>query len=181
MKRALVILLLGWITVAGTVSAFEGEGAFYSFLESHPQIKKDLKANPNLANDPAYLQAHPQFEQFYHNHGEVRGELKGNASDIMHREEWDMNHPQQERRDQARWKAGVSEQREEANTDRFMDSHPDVERKLEAHPNLANDPAFLNSHPGLQRFEETHPGVTQQLRERPRKFMSQEEQYDKNH
>ena len=57
------------------VFAFDGEGAFREFLENHPQIRRELESNPNLANDPAYLRDHPQFKEFFKNHDEVRGEL----------------------------------------------------------------------------------------------------------
>jgi hypothetical protein len=113
MKCLLIFILLGSVgfVFSPPTFAFEGEGAYDQFLESHPGIKHDLQRNPNLVNDPTYLEAHPQFKQFYRNHGEVRGELRENPKGIMQREDYDVAHPRQERRDEARWRAGVARER----------------------------------------------------------------------
>jgi hypothetical protein len=162
-------------------SALGGAGAFHDFLESHPRIRADLEKNPNLVNNPGYVEDHPAFNQFYRNHPEVRGELKENAPDFMRREEWAFKHPAQYQRSESHWKAGVREQREDQNMDKYLDSHPNAARKLEQNPGLANNPAFLKNHPGCAHFEETHPGVEQQMRNHPRKFMNGEENYERKH
>jgi len=41
----------------------------------------------------------------------------------------------------------MNEQSEESTMDKYLDSHPDAERKLETHPNLAKDGAFLKTYP----------------------------------
>src|SRR5579862_3374331 len=107
MKRVVVFACLGILALAlnSSAFAFEGEGAFYDFLQDHPQMKRDLEQNPNLANDPAYLESHPQFKQFYRNHGEVRDELRSNARSLMGREETDMAHPRKHEQEESRWKA----------------------------------------------------------------------------
>lgn len=161
--------------------ALGGAGAFHDFLASHPNIRTDLVKNPNLVNNPDFVEDHPAFKQFYSNHPEVRTEMQQNAPDFMHREEWAFRHPEQYQREQARWRSGVREQREDQNTDKFMDTHPNVDQKLEQNPGLANNPAFQKKHPGFAHFEETHPGVQQQMQRHPRKFMNGERNFERNH
>lgn len=91
MKRWLLLAVIGsvGITWHAQAFAFGGEEAFYQFLGNHPQIRHELEANPNLANEPGYIRDHPQFIEFYRNHDEVRRELARNAPEIMRREEVD--------------------------------------------------------------------------------------------
>src|SRR5579872_4619431 len=105
-------LVFGSIVFSPPTFAFEGEGAYDQFLETHPEIKHDLQRNPNLVNDPAYLEAHPQFKQFYRHHNEVRGELRENPNGIMQREDYDLAHPRQERRAEEQWRAQVAKERQ---------------------------------------------------------------------
>lgn len=158
--------------------ALGGEGAFHNFLENHPRIRGDLVKNPNLVNDPQYIQAHPQFNAFYQKHPEVRTELGTNAPDYMRREQWGFKHPGQYDRSYSGWNSERRYQKEERNADTYFDSHPEIERKLEQNPALANNPEFLKRHPGFAGYEQTHPGVAQQLQKHPRKFMNNEENYD---
>jgi hypothetical protein len=37
---------------------------FDNFLDTHPAIEKDLKSNPALVKDSAYLSAHPELKEF---------------------------------------------------------------------------------------------------------------------
>lgn len=114
MKYLLFAVALGLASLVSSppTYSFEGEGAYDQFLENHPGIKHDLERNPKLVNDPDYLEAHPQFKQFYRNHGEVRGELRENPNGIMQREDYDLAHPRQERRDEERWRTGVVRERQ---------------------------------------------------------------------
>jgi hypothetical protein len=190
MKSKLLTISAIFMAMAFTAPAFAqeplpnalgGAGAFHDFLGNHPQIRHDLEKNPNLINDPEYVEHHPAFNEFYSKHPEVRGEMKENAPEFMRREEWAFKHPEKYQGEQARWRNGVREEREERNTDKFMDTHPNVERKLEEHPGRANNPEFLKTHPGFAHFEETHPGVQQQMQNHPRKFMNREQNYDRSH
>ena len=161
--------------------ALGGEGAFHNFLESHPQIKSDLKKDPGLVNNPEYVEKHPAFKEFYGKHPEVQGELKENAPEFMRREEWGFRHQEKYEHSEARWRNAQNREREESNMDKYMDKHPNVEKKLEEHPGRANNPEFLKNHPGFAHFEETHPGVERQMQNHPRKFMNGQQNYDRSH
>lgn len=60
--------------------------AFDRFLDQHPAIDRELRQNPSLVNDPAYLQRHPELGEFLQNHPRVREELRENPRQFMRRE-----------------------------------------------------------------------------------------------
>ena len=41
---------------------------FDRFLDSHPQIRAELTQNPNLVNDPRYIQDRPELRDFLATH-----------------------------------------------------------------------------------------------------------------
>ena len=59
---------------------------FDNFLDTHPAIEKDLKSNPALVKDSAYLSAHPELREFLANHPGVREEIRENPNGFMKRE-----------------------------------------------------------------------------------------------
>jgi hypothetical protein len=54
-----------------------------------------------------------------------------------------------------------------ANLDRFLDSHPVLERELGSNPSLVNDPEYVQKEPDLQIFLGHHPEVKAQLQRDP--------------
>ena len=54
---------------SATAQEFEN---FDDFLDSHPQIAKDLSKNPSLANDEEYCKRLPQLAKFLQQHGGVK-------------------------------------------------------------------------------------------------------------
>src|SRR5437762_3563380 len=66
-----------------TAQKFEN---FDNFLDSHPQIAKELAKNPALANDEKYLHSHPQLAQFLEAHGGVKRELSEHPGRFIERE-----------------------------------------------------------------------------------------------
>ena len=60
--------------------------AFDRFLDGHPQIDRDLRQNPSLVNDSAYLAQHPALREFMQTHPRVREELGENPRRFMQRE-----------------------------------------------------------------------------------------------
>lgn len=63
--------------------------------------------------------------------------------------------------------------------DRFLDSHPQIERDLRQNPSLVNDPAYRTAHPELGEFLQSHPRVREELRENPKRFMQRERQHER--
>jgi hypothetical protein len=59
---------------------------FDSFLDSHPEVAKDLEKDPNRVNDPGFVSNHKELQRFLEDHPKVREELKENPSAFMNRE-----------------------------------------------------------------------------------------------
>src|SRR5215468_8313475 len=141
---------------------------FDRFLDSHPAIDQELKKNPALVNDAAYLSAHPELKEFLGTHPGVREEIRENPRVFMNREQ---------RFD----RSGRDITRQELqNFDGFLDTHPNIEQDLKKNPKLLSDAAYLSAHPDLKQFLETHPGVRAEATENPRIFMNREQRFDKS-
>ena len=113
-----------------------------NFLDSHPQIAKDLSRSPALANDETYLQSHPQLAQFLQQHGGVKRELSEHPEKFTEREE--------------RWErsGGNIKRGELRSLDGFFDRNPQIEKELRGDPNLVNNPQYVNSHHELKHYIE---------------------------
>jgi hypothetical protein len=87
---ALVALLVfGGVTNSRADSITRQElNNFDQFLDNHNKIAQDLRRNPNLVNDPAYIRSHPDLKEFLNNHHGVRDELRNNPRRFLAREGW---------------------------------------------------------------------------------------------
>lgn len=66
---------------------------FDVFLDAHPSIESDLRANPKLANDPNYIKSHPDYQTFLREHPYVRQSLQENPAKTINREKrYDQKH-----------------------------------------------------------------------------------------
>src|SRR5437588_9648370 len=65
-----------------------------------------------------------------------------------------------------------------ANFDRFLDTHPEIAKQLQANPSLINNPEWVENHPDLRAFLASHPGVREEIRETPRYFMQREQRFE---
>ena len=140
---------------------------FDNFLDTHPAIEKDLKSNPALVKDSAYLSAHPELREFLANHPGVREEIRENPNGFMKRE----------RRFE---KAGKDiSPAEVKNFDDFLDKHPAMDKELRKNPALVNDPNYVAKHPELKEFLNNHPAIRADLAQHPRVFMHREKKFDK--
>ena len=59
---------------------------FDRFLDSHPQIRAELTQNPQLVNDPRYVQSHGELRDFLASHSGVREELREYPGAFMRKE-----------------------------------------------------------------------------------------------
>jgi hypothetical protein len=70
-------------------------------------------------------------------------------------------------------------QKEVAEFDKFLDSHPEVAQELRSNPSLVNDHQYVSSHKGLQEFLEKHPEVREEIKKNPQAFMHKEKRYER--
>lgn len=59
---------------------------FDSFLDSHPEVAKELRQDPNKVNDESYVSQHPELNKWLKEHSNIREEIRENPSAFMNRE-----------------------------------------------------------------------------------------------
>jgi hypothetical protein len=139
---------------------------FDNYLDSHPEVAKDLRHDPSLVNDPRFVNNHPGLKDFLRDHPGVREEIKENPQQFISRE----------RRFQRN--GGDISRGELARTDNYLDQHPEVAKELSRNPKLVDDPRYVNNHPGLKDFLEDHPKVREDIKSHPNAFMKRYRKYE---
>jgi hypothetical protein len=70
-------------------------------------------------------------------------------------------------------------QRELANFDTFLDSHPEISEQLRKDPSLVDNRQFVESHAALQQYLADHPGAREAFKSHPEAFMRDENRFDR--
>src|SRR5579871_6171093 len=133
---------------------------FDAFLDAHPDIDRDLRANPSLITNGQYLQNHEQLRAYLNAHPRISSELKEDSNFFMRREQrFDARERNQDRDRDARDRddgAGNPNPdlrtRDVARMDQFLDQHPNIDRDLRANPSLINNAEYLSNHPDLSTY-----------------------------
>src|SRR5437660_2830923 len=144
-------------------------------LATHPEIAKQLQANPSLINNPEWVENHPDLRAFLASHPGVREEIQETPRFFMERErrfENSENRPGNPNPDITR--------QELANFDRFLDTHPEIAKQLQANPSLINNPEWVENHPDLSAFQHTPALQRHENHETPRLFMQREQRFENN-
>src|SRR5436309_1386306 len=142
--------------------------SFDTFLDSNPDVGRELARNPSLVNDQNFVNKHPNLARYLENHQGVREEIRENPQGFMQREKRFENSGEDITNGELR------------NFDAFLDSHPQIAKDLQKNPGLLDDQNYLNSHPELRQCMSTHAGVREQVKEHPQIFMKREQKYEKN-
>jgi GrpB-like predicted nucleotidyltransferase (UPF0157 family) len=147
------------------------------FLDSHPEIGEQLRKDPSLIKNDEFIENHPALQQYLQEHPGIREEFTENPKAFMRQEQ---RYERREDQD-GRYRTGDRDvTREElANTDRFLDSHPEIAEQLRKDPSLIKNREFVEQHPALGEFLQSHPGVREEFTENPNAFMHQEQRYDR--
>lgn len=146
--------------------------ALDKFMDSHPEITRQLEANPSLIDSRAYLNDHPELISFLQQHPDLREDWRENpqaamkALTAMDAAQSAKDPTPPEREGDALTRSQV------AALDNFMDAHPEVTRQLEANPSLINNRAYLNDHPELVSFLQQHPDLREDWTENPQAAMN---------
>lgn len=146
--------------------------SFNRFLSEHPDVEKQLEANPSLIRDPNFLSTQPALKTFLSDHPDVRAQLEQSPVDFVRHE----NGPAGTAAD--RQNANGLDSRQLGRLDEFFDEHRDIEQQLELNPWLVNDPNFMGQHRDLQNFLNTHAEIRQEFTHDPGHFMQQEHHAD---
>ena len=148
----------------GEVSRFDN-----GYLDEHPEVARQLGRDPRLVDNPQFLATHPGLDSYLAAHPGVRTELQAHPDRFM-TDEW-----RHDRREDGRGPHPL------ANTDRYLDRHPEVAQQLNANPRLVDNREYLENHPGLHGFMENHPDARRQWKSHPYRFIHREDRYDRNH
>jgi len=146
------------------------------FLDSHPEIAEQLQKDPSLIKNDEFVAKHPALQDYLQEHRGIREEFTENPRAFMRQEERFDRH---EDADGHKWDRDITRE-ELANTDRFMDSHPEIAEQLQKNPTLIKNKDFVEKHPALQEFLQTHPGVREEFAENPNAFMRRENRFDQH-
>jgi hypothetical protein len=148
----------------GEVARFDN-----GYLDEHPEVARQLAQNPGLVDNPKFRANHPGFDNYVAAHPGIRTELQP--------------HPDRFMNDEARherWEDGRGPH-PLANTDHYLDAHPEVAQQLNKDPRLIDNRQYVDNHAGLHEFLEHHPDARQQWKSHPYKFIHHEDRYDRNH
>jgi len=186
MKKALVMLsamvLAGGLAMPAMAQITPTEvNNFNNFLTNHPNTAQELRANPQLADNPNYLASHPGLQTFLANHPGVLGQLRQNPGRLMGAEggnQWHGGGPGGGGPvGGPRW-PGYGGRGSVASFDNgYLAEHPGVAQQLAQNPKLIDDPQFRATHPGLDQYLRENPGVRSELQQHPERFMAAEQAY----
>lgn len=68
--------------------------------------------------------------------------------------------------------------RDVAEMNQFLDSHPEIAEQLRKDPSLIDNRSFVAAHPALQEYLQNHPQLASAFRSRPDLFMRDESRYN---
>jgi hypothetical protein len=140
-------------------------GQFNEFLDSHQEVAEQLRRDPSLADNPQFLNSHPELQMFLQDRPEIREQLTNDPNAFMRQED-------------AFGRNGDRAQVVEFN--RFLEAHPEIAEQLRKDPALADNSQFLKTHPALQTYLQDRPEIRQDLRRDPNAFLRQENAFDRN-
>jgi len=146
--------------------------AFDDYLDAHPEVARQLYANPGLMRDAQFLAAHPQLATFLRNHPGIDGDLERHPYWTMWREH------QFERSENEYHPVNAPTNPQVANFDDFLDHHEAIDQQLMHDPRLIDNPGYLANHPQLRDYLSQHPEVRAEIRSHPDWFMHRERLYE---
>ncbi len=139
---------------------------FNEFLNGHREIAEQVRKNPKLMDNEAFVENHPALMTYLREHPEARQQIRQNADSFMRAENNFDRH--EDGRDNNANRA------EHEQFDRFLDSHREIAEQVRKNPSLVDNDQFSKNHPELQAYLQEHPGVRDDVRENPSSFTRQE-------
>jgi hypothetical protein len=139
------------------------------YLDEHPEVARALARDPGLVDNRQFCANHPGLGEYLLAHPGIRTELKRYPNRFM-TDEWR----------QERWLVPGGP-RPLANTDRYLDRHPEVAQQINANPRLIDNRQYVDNHPGLHEFLENHPEARRDWKSHPYRFINREDRYGRNH
>jgi hypothetical protein len=157
------------------------------FMDGHPEMARQLQANPGLTNDPEYLRANPDLRDYLQQHPLIQSGLRENANYFLHREDR-FDARQDGRNDRARNDDSDANRRDDdyrnrppdpdaarralqnAKIDQFLQDHSGIDKDLRGKPDLVNDDKYLKKHEDLRVFLASNPDIRDNCEHNPAYF-----------
>jgi hypothetical protein len=135
-----------------------------NYCDAHPDLARQISANPGLTRNPEFLEAHPEFATFLRNHGGVAAQLDAHPGWMMWREH-----------NFERVENGPAPTAPQVHRfDSYLDNHQQIANQLSRDPRLVDNPEYMEQHPGLRDYLANHPTVRTELKTHPDWFMQRE-------
>jgi hypothetical protein len=147
---------------------------FNQFLDSHREIAEQVRKNPSLVNNQAFMENHPALLTYMHEHPELREQVKQNPT-VFTAQDNRFDHPE-DRRD----RDNDAMHSEKARFDQFLDGHRELAEQVRRDPSLVNNEQFEKNHPELQAYIAEHPEIREEARANPDSFMARQDTYDRH-
>lgn len=148
---------------------------FDGFLDSHPEISRQLDANPSLINDSGYLRANPELQAYLTQHPQVREEITETPNYFINREN------RLEARQNGQFvpnpnspNPNSANAQEEGRMDQYLADHKDVDRDLRKNPRLVDNSGYLKKHRDLDAFLRANPNVRVTIVSNPNYFQDRD-------
>jgi len=146
------------VTTTGNADVTRGELVnFDQFLDTHPEVDRQLRANPALINDNNYLQATPQLQAYITDHPQVKAQLTANPSYFMQRED--------------RLQARIAQ---EERFDQYLADHKDVDKDVRKDARVLGNDSYLKKHHDLDEFLRANPDVRVVIVNNPNYFQDRD-------
>ncbi|MFZ0786129.1 MAG: hypothetical protein WA369_17005 [Candidatus Acidiferrales bacterium] len=141
---------------------------FTRFMDTHREVAEQLRKDPSLADNPQFVQNHPDLQDYLRDNPGVRDQLRQDPNAFMQREEQFNRMQNVDDRDN---------RQDLAQFNRFLDSHREIAEQVRKDPSLANNHDFVQNHPALQDYLRDNPGIRDEVRQDPNAFMHQEDRF----
>jgi len=121
---------------------------FDRFLDHHPLLEDDLRLDPQLTADRAFLEKNPELRDFLHANPNVAAGLKTYPRYFLNRALLRQASAPLSFAELAPFKA-------------LFQAQPELEQALKESPESIRDPLFLAAHPALHEVLLGHPALAQ--------------------
>ena len=142
---------------------------FDRFLDGHREISEQVRKDPSLLDNRAFVQNHPALESYLQQNPGVRDELRQNPNAFMRQED------AYDRDSNGRDRDPMHDHM--ADFGGFLRSHSDVQRDLSKNPSVVKDHEWVQNHAELDAYLNAHPDMRAELMANPQSFVQGAQQF----
>jgi hypothetical protein len=133
---------------------------FDRFLDSHPEIAEQVRKDPSLLDNRAFVNAHPTLQTYLQDHQGIRDEVRQNPDAFMHQED------RFDRTEDVRDRDAMRRE-----FDQFLGTHQEIAEQVRRDPSLLDNRDFVDRHPELQSYLQQRPEMRDAIRQDPGSFV----------